>query len=344
MHIFVYEFTCSPSFGAGEGMASLRQEGRAMLQAVLEDLARVPGMTISTLLAEDIHLDFDSFGHQFIRTGREEGVFRTLAYQADFSLVIAPEFDKILFSRCRWVEEAGGRLLGPSGDAVRLTSDKWRLARRLSRHGIQVPACQLGDWESPPSSIPFPLVIKPRRGAGSRAMKLVRSREDWANSVAAVRNDMPAGDFLVQAFAAGQTASVAFLLGPGTCLPLLPASQQLSKDGRFRYLGGEIPLEPGLARRAVALGQRAVQCVRGLNGYVGVDLVLGHSGDASADWVIEINSRLTTSYVGLRALARSNLAEHMIAVASGSEAPEISWRHGRVQFQPDGQVDLIKNC
>ena len=52
-------------------------------------------------------------------------------------------------------------------------------------------------------------------------------------------------------------------------------------------------------------------------GYVGVDLVLGREPDGSEDVVIEINPRLTTSYVGLRAAARTNLAEAMWQVAQG---------------------------
>ena len=48
---------------------------------------------------------------------------------------IAPEFDRILESRCRWVLEEGGRLLGPSPEAVALTADKLALAEHLERSG-----------------------------------------------------------------------------------------------------------------------------------------------------------------------------------------------------------------
>ena len=42
----------------------------------------------------------------------------------------------------------------------------------------------------------------------------------------------------------------------------------------------------------------------------------------SGDRVIEINPRLTTSYVGLRALARFNLAEALLAVIRIGEESE----------------------
>jgi predicted ATP-grasp superfamily ATP-dependent carboligase len=110
----------------------------------------------------------------------------------------------------------------------------------------------------------------------------------------------------------------------------------LSDDGRFKYRGGELPIPHELARRAVVLSQRAVDCVPGLLGYVGVDIVLGET--AEGDRAIEINPRLTTSYVGLRTLADFNIAEAMIAVAEGSRLPSLRWKSGRIRFGPDRSV------
>jgi len=106
-------------------------------------------------------------------------------------------------------------------------------------------------------------------------------------------------------------------------------------DGRFQYLGGRLPIAPDLAARAVRIATAAVRCVPGLLGYVGVDVVLG---DDSRDWAIEINPRLTTSYVGLRALAKFNLAAAMLAAVRGEPLSEMAWHAGPVEFTPDGRV------
>ncbi len=97
----------------------------------------------------------------------------------------------------------------------------------------------------------------------------------------------------------------------------MPCKQRISDDGRLRYLGGELPLAAGLAERARSLAERALAAMPAAVGYVGVDLVLGREPDGSEDVVIEINPRLTTSYVGLRAAARINLAEAMWRLAQG---------------------------
>jgi predicted ATP-grasp superfamily ATP-dependent carboligase len=281
-----------------------------MLAAVLEDFRCIPGV-------EPVNMPSDA--------GRE--AFEELVRSSDCTLLIAPEFDGLLAGLCRRVEQAGGRLIGPSSEAVKLTGDKVRLARHLSEAGVPTPGCY-----APGEPVPFPAVLKPRDGAGSQATFLVHDREELSRCRAAALAEGWRGELIVQPYVRGTAASVAFLVGPADCLPLLPAAQHLSDDGRFHYQGGRVPLPSELCERAVAVARPAVLAVPGLRGYVGVDLVLGET-----DQVLEINPRLTTSYVGLRALALTNLAEAMLRVADGN-ALAIHWREGAVEFRADGTV------
>lgn len=326
MRIFVYEHLCASGIPDAE-QSSLRTEGWAMLAAVLDDFARLPGVEARTLLTAP-PAGTPAWTWQLIRPGAAEAAFHAEARAADFMLVIAPEFDDILETRCRWVEEAGGRLLGPSSAAVALTGDKLALGQHLRAHGAPTPECRLLQAAEPWSI--FPAVVKPRHGAGSQDTFLVHRPEQLA--VAEHHNDM-----LVQPFVPGQAASVSFLIGAGHHVPLTPAEQHLSTDGRFHYLGGRVPLAPEQAERAIRVAERAVRVVPGLNGYVGVDVVLGPPADGSADQVIEINPRLTTSYVGLRALARDNLAAALLRVVQG-DTPQVHWRAGVVCFGADGSL------
>ncbi len=183
----------------------------------------------------------------------------------------------------------------------------------------------------------FPAVLKPRLGAGSLATYSVQCPSDFAQVQTAVRQEGFNGDMILQPWIAGKAVSVAFLIGPKQRLALPAASQDLSKDGRFHYQGGSVPLPAELADRARRLATKAIDQVPDLLGYVGVDLVLGSAPDGCQDYVIEINPRLTTSYIGLRALAETNLAEALLNVAIGKEA-NLKWRPGRVLFHSDGQV------
>jgi predicted ATP-grasp superfamily ATP-dependent carboligase len=333
MQVFVYEYNCSRCPDS-----ALRTEGWAMLRALLEDFSRVPHVETSTLLHESCTQALPPRVHRFVTPANEAEAFHALARAADYTLVIAPEFDGILLARCRWVLDAGSRLLGPSPPAVELTGDKLALGRHFQDCGVPTPASYPADPEPVLSSDVFPLVWKPRHGAGSQATFLVRGMAELRQSADRARKEGWEGEALLQRYTPGLAASVAFLIGPRRKAVLAPAAQRLSEDGRFHYLGGVVPLSEDLALRALFLAERAVAAVPGLHGYVGVDLVLGRAVDGRQDVVIEINPRPTTSYVGLRALARENIAECMLALAEGQEVARLRWYPGTVQFRPDGSV------
>jgi predicted ATP-grasp superfamily ATP-dependent carboligase len=309
-----------------------------MLSALLHDLGRVSGVETRTLLNDHCANGWTSGVYRCVRKEEEATAFRDCARWADYTLVIAPEFDNLLATRSRWVEEVGGCLLGSSPDAVDLTGDKLALSRHLRTHGVSTPESLLFTRTKVVPVSFFPLVWKPRHGAGSQATFLVHHPDQLKTCSDQARAEGWEGEALVQPFVAGRAASVAFLVGPRSQVSLLPAEQHLSNDGRFHYFGGTVPLPADLRERAVRLAKRAIDTVPGLKGYVGVDVVLGDAADGSMDQVIEINPRLTTSYVGLRALVQTNLAEALLQVALGNEIPTLVWRSGVARFHADGRA------
>ncbi len=319
MRVFVYEYMTATGTGREPGSPdhAMYLEGRAMRDAVAEDF---------TLAGLESLVAVGSVG------------FRDLAKFSQWVLVVAPETNGALAQLVGTVESMKGYhppVLGPSVAAILLTSDKLALAEHWRTHSVPTPATT--DRE-PTACEAFPVVWKPRDGAGSTDTFLIRDRFELATALAARE---PVCPMILQEFLPGQAASVAFLCGPRGHVPLLPCFQLLSDDGRFKYEGGELPIPDDLAERVVKLGRAAVECVPGLLGYVGVDLVLGTASDGSRDYAIEINPRLTTSYIGLRALAAFNIAEAMLKAAKGEDVGTLEWKPGRVRFGPDGSVRVL---
>lgn len=89
--------------------------------------------------------------------------------------------------------------------------------------------------------------------------------------------------------------------------------------------------------RAADLGRRALTAMPATLGYVGVDLILGHLRSGDEDFVIEVNPRITTSYIGLRKIADSNLAAAMLQIAVG-QRPAVPFSDRFVQFLADGTM------
>jgi predicted ATP-grasp superfamily ATP-dependent carboligase len=85
------------------------------------------------------------------------------------------------------------------------------------------------------------------------------------------------------------------------------------------------------------LARRATDSLPETLGYIGVDLMLGEDAGSADDRIIEINPRLTTSYIGLRAAARTNLAMAILDVAEGRD-PDLSFKSDVIEFDADGTV------
>ena len=253
--------------------------------------------------------------------------------------MIAPEFDGLLESRLQLVETAGRRLLGPSSRLAALAADKQRTAEHLAAAGVPAAVGCSVPWNNFLGAVDwigFPAVIKPRDGAGSQGVRFLADHAAAAEFQNAVRQQQsPSGSARIERFYPSAAASVAVLCGPAGLFPLPACRQNLSDDGRFRYLGGSYPLAPALADRAGALAVRAVRSLGESLGYLGVDLVLGDDPAGGGDVVIEVNPRMTTSYVGLRAIATSNLAAAMLEVGEG-RTPNLVFHNGVVEFDSDG--------
>ena len=296
-----------------------------MLSAVRDDCLRLPGLDLISL---------DDQGSP----EAEEAAFLFQAAQADATLVIAPECGGMLERRSRQVLELGRRLLGCQPDAIQRTADKWSLACWWQARQIPTPTTFLipaGKAEAyvPHLPGPFPLVCKPRHGAGSQATRLIQDAPDLLPTLHSAGAEVPHDDLLVQPFISGRPASLSILVGLYQLVALEPCWQTISNDGRFQYRGGQLPMREPWRTRAIDRAMQAVAGIPGLRGYCGVDLILGEDG---RDYVLEINPRLTTSYLGLRQLARGNLMDLWLQLLKGDMNQGMAWHDKDVIFSvPD---------
>lgn len=289
---------------------SLYREGRAMRDAVVADFERIPKLSVIV---------------------PDRATLESSIRSSDFSLIIAPEFDGILESLVRMTEGTSCRLLGPDAEGIRFTADKWRIFQHWRDRAVPTPETSL---LSEASFSQRPCLVKPRGSCGSIGIRELDSRERFEE----FHSRNPGDEWIVQSIADGLPASIAFLIGRDDVIPLCPTRQIIDPAQGYAYRGGELPLNCELSSRAISLGRRATDGIPGLFGYVGVDLILGNRPDGSADFAIEINPRLTTSYVGLREQTPQNLAEQMLRLACGEPPHPIEWRSDVLNFTSDGRI------
>jgi len=337
MHIFLYEWATGGGLVEESFLPeSLMREGTAMISALARDFSRLQCCHV-TVLRDPRVLHLTLPGCELVdvlSAGESDEAVSRLAAEADATILIAPEFDNILLNLARRVVAAGGRLMSPWPEFIRLTANKQHTCEVLAEAGVPTPHGRVleSDDALPPDFL-YPAVLKPIDGAGSQDTYLVSSPYDTPPAYAWPRR--------LERYLPGLSASVAMLCGPGQCRCLVPCRQRISADGRFRYLGGELPLTAGMAERATALAERTLAALPPAMGYVGVDMILGRDPYGDEDAVIEVNPRLTTSYVGLRAAARVNLAEAMWRIAHGDDH-DLSFLHRSIEFDPSGNVSFMQ--
>ncbi len=171
-----------------------------------------------------------------------------------------------------------------------------------------------------------PLVRKPRFGAGADRLQRILDRGSWFP--AEYRNQ------IAESYHAGLAVSVSVLLQEET-FQLLPAGLQHVDLEKACYRGGTIPLAADLQPRAASLASRSLRAMPPSRGFVGIDMVLGENPSGEDDVVIEINPRITTSYVGLRAAMGVNLAAALLDCHAWQEVPLVLQD---VEFTSRGEI------
>jgi predicted ATP-grasp superfamily ATP-dependent carboligase len=342
VRILVHEFVSGGGY-AGRGVpSSLVREGAAIRAALLDDLAAIGQHDIVTT-ADDRFPVVARTGIEVVtvRAGRSP-LPDALIASADAVWLIAPEIDRCLERLSARVDRNHRRLIGSGTAAIRRASDKADLARRLARYDVPHPETRVVASASEASTkareLGYPIVIKPRRGAGCLGVCLVRSARDVAAAFRAADRASGSGA-LLQRYVRGTPASVSLIANGRRAVALCVNAQSVRASRPFSYHGGSTPLAHSLARRAIDVAVRACAAVGGLRGWVGVDLVLTESEAV----VIEVNARLTTAYLGVRSAVRgaagdgANLAALAIAASAGAQpAPPRLRRH--VRFTAGGRV------
>ena len=299
MRVFVCEFLTGGGLAGRPAPAGLSREGDIMLRALAAELAEIEGIEVVVPRDQrftDPGLDVELC---WIDPARDPWpTWRELIAQCDAAWPIAPESGGALAALTELILTSGRVLMGSGLEAVRLTTSKQATAAHLETAGIAVvptfaliPALTSGAL---PDSVDG-WVVKPDDGAGAEETWLLRTPSELARWTRA-RPDR--ARFVVQPYVPGTAASLSLLCRRGRATLLACNEQDVRLEGGdcFRYRGGVVG--GAEARRAdyepIAAG--IAMAIPDLWGYVGVDLIDGADGPC----VLEVNARLTTSYVGLR--------------------------------------------
>ena len=241
--------------------------------------------------------------------GQLWGQWVNAARECDAAMIVAPENKGVLAQGVAMLRAAGVDVIAGSGDFLRVASDKWQTAKTMYEAGIAHPlSMTLSDRRFEHALSQFnEFVVKPRDGCASMDIKTFDSLDE---AIAELTEEM-----ILQAKMPGQPISIS-LVASGARQTFLPAVRQTISEDTFSYQGGCGPLGADAQRRATTLASLAVSAMPPtVRGFVGIDVILGATSEQ--DCILEINPRLSTSYVGLRHMTDGNIAARLFDLETG---------------------------
>ena len=257
----------------------------------------------------------------------------------DAVYIIAPETGQTLQSIVKLVEHIGKVSLNCDASAIQKVANKTVLHETLKKNGLPTPNTSVlnVDWglaevkQIIRSKFCYPLVFKPVAGVSCCGLSIVKGDAQVEKAVARIKAESTEKHFLVQEFIDGEAASASVLCTGGKALAISLNKQNVKvamPEAVSSYEGGTVPFNHPLKQEVLRVGEKVVESFPGLKGYVGVDLVLAKD----KPFVVDVNPRLTTSYVGLCRVATFNVAEALVNAVSKRKLPTKQEINGFVYF------------
>lgn len=285
---------------------------------------------------------------------------RDNAADFDNAIFIASENDNNLYDITRILEENDVCIYTSSAEACFKCSDKYETYESLPVSIPQPKSFRFKidpkgywkraienlheKWQSEYPFSPLKLIIKPLAGVDCEDIVILEDIKDLSYDLE--KTFPPGSRIIVQEYIDGVDISVSLICDGKNAVPISLNRQFVElKNDRATYLGGKIPFESEFKQEAFKIATEAVEAIDGLKGFVGVDMLINNDeNDVYSVYLLEINSRFTTPYVGLKRIVGFNIAGSIIELIDGNlnlDDLDVSL-DGEVEFKKSGDSMEIR--
>lgn len=342
--ILVFEyFTAS-----GEKDKCIISEAEALLFALIDDLSDYNLDVVVNKSYENIISKYDNVNPILIETDIISWL-KDNACNFNKAIFIAAENNNNLYNITKILEENDVFIYTSSSEASLIASDKSLTYEEISDNVTQPRTFRFKidskgywkraitnlheKWQAEDPFTPLKLIIKPLIGVDCEDIVIIEDIKDLSYDLEEIFP--PESRIIVQEFIEGTDVSVSLICQDGKATPISLNKQFVQlKNDKGTYIGGKLPFESKYKDEAFEIAKKACESVEGLNGFVGVDLLISaDEKDIYPVYLLEINSRFTTPYVGLRKIANFNIAKTIIE--GNIDEIDISL-DGEVEFKKQG--------
>ncbi|MFX0023365.1 MAG: ATP-grasp domain-containing protein [Candidatus Hermodarchaeota archaeon] len=322
--LFIFEFISGGGFINSVIPNSLFCEGFGMLRSIIEDFSLLD-FEIYTMIDSRISFLSKLIKADHLKEIKKDDnfmkIFKELVRMSQYVFIIAPEFSNILYRLTKIVKDYDRIILSTNLKAIEYGTSKIISYNIFKTNKIKTPKTYRIPYKEKCLDIEFilhkfnnfkkPIVIKPEDGVGAEDIHYFENETQILNFFRQFNLNLEEKrNYIIQEFISGRDLSLSLIGSPNLYtnpLVLSINSQNIDiKNKEPEYLGGYTPLEN--YKQLLNQISHSINKLNDLNieGYFGIDII--GNFDFSVAF-IEINPRLTTSYIGLRKILDFNCAE-----------------------------------
>jgi tyramine---L-glutamate ligase len=313
--IFVCEFITAGGLNHHTLPQSLLDQGEAMRDALLRDLS---DLSYQIVTAVDARLTKPSDCHVCYEIQAEDDAWQKWAEiinRVDAVWLIAPETDGDLAKLTALALQQNKIILGCGLSAINVCSSK--LATHLLLKQSSVKTVETYTYVEWPKTSGIRWLAKPSDGAGCEqtvCFDTVKSLSQW------LLQHQCTETHVIQPYLDGTAGSISCVMHQGK-VHVLSCNQQLItlENNVLNYQGCVVNGMRQHWEKLVMLANKIAQLMPDLAGYIGIDVIVSDNEQEETITVIEINPRLTTSYIALREATGYNTAEHIINTLTNTD-------------------------
>jgi predicted ATP-grasp superfamily ATP-dependent carboligase len=313
MRHFLIEFITGGGLSGKDLPRALVKEGEMMIQTIFNDLIEAEYSDIA--LTRDKRLkSFEHKSKQYIIRESLEEELNEYICKSDIVWLIAPETNDCLATFTEKFAKNKQIYIGSTPNAIRISADKLLTNKLLAEAGIKTVDTKSLDNEIIESETGW--IIKPNDGVGGQSCYFINDKEKLARVIVENKNE----DFIIQPFVDGRHMSMSLLVFDGAVRLLACNEQYIDiRNGCVSLIGIGVNECLHLKDEMKCLALKIISTISGFSGYIGVDMI-EFNGDI---FVLEINPRFTTAYVGLSRSLGYNITKKILDTFLKKKLPDI---------------------
>ena len=293
--VLLYEYVTGGGLINEALKSNLYKEAKLMITTLIKDSENNENINSSFFCDNRLSISSVSNSIKINKKNYKKIYNKKILDKFDYIIPILPESNNNLYNYVKFLNDNNIKNLISSPRAIMNTSDKWLFYKKCLNSQIKTIPTYLDKCD-----LRSNIIIKDRYGEGCSSIKLYKTKRSIIENIENQNK-------IMQPYIEGIDLSLSVFFDREKFHILSVNKQNLSinKDNLIKLKSILVNITVSFEEKIYALVNKIHKSFFGLYGYIGIDIIV----DDKNIFVVEINPRLTTSFVGIKYTKGINLLD-----------------------------------